>query len=328
MKTAGTGVQAYGRTGAQVPRRVYASERLCLRASVPLCLCASVLWACVRGTNHERLGDRRYAEGAWVDALAEYRLAARQRKPSLELRAKLGAAALRSGALGEAVAAYAELAVADPASATGEAAEGLLRTARAALAARDVEALRGAVGALRTVSPQHLVLLGGTLAGALDPEREGAQTTDLFLAAAGQAGASADSLIALWAGSAARSGRCDAAGPAFEALARRAASTALARTARGGLAGCRVESGRAALAAGRLEEAEAAFRAAVQLGTPDSTVRLAWVLIGDTRWAGGDTALALEAYYKAIAGAEEDNPIALRAQEQIRRLTGGNQPPQ
>ena len=49
---------------------------------------------CANRRDHERLGDRRYAEHAWVDAVAEYRLAARQHRPSLELRGKLGAATM------------------------------------------------------------------------------------------------------------------------------------------------------------------------------------------------------------------------------------------
>ena len=97
--------------------------------------------------------------------------------------------------------------------------------------------------------------------------------------------------------------------------------------ARGGLAGCRVDAGRTALSAGNLDEAESQFRAAVALGVPDSTVRLAWVLIGDVKWAGGDTTVALESYRKAIAGAEDDNPMAVRAREQMQKLLGNSSTP-
>jgi len=98
------------------------------------------------------------------------------------------------------------------------------------------------------------------------------------------------------------------------------------RAARIGLSGCHVEAGRLALSAGNLEEAELSFLTAVAIGIPDSTVRLAWVLIGDARWANGDTAQAVEAYGKAITNAADDNPIAQRAREQLEKLTGGNPP--
>jgi tetratricopeptide (TPR) repeat protein len=279
------------------------------------------LAGCSRGTDHERLGDRRYAEQAWVDAVAEYRLAARQHRPSLELRAKLGAAALHAGALSDAATAFAELGAADH-TAVQDAAEGLLRTARAAIVARDVGAFQLAVGALQRFAPLRVPELGSGLAFGLE-DRRGLDRPDLVLAAAaGASGPAADSLMAIWADATARSGRCDVAARAFDALARRAATTTIARAARGGLAGCRVDAGRVALAAGQLDVAEEQFRAAVAIGVPDSTVRLAWVLIGDTRWAGGDTVVAIESYRKAMVGADEDNPVAQRARDQLRRLTG------
>ena len=61
--------------------------------------------ACTQGPDHERLGDRRYAERSFTDALAEYRLALRQPFPSPELRAKFAAAALHVGAAGGSLAA-------------------------------------------------------------------------------------------------------------------------------------------------------------------------------------------------------------------------------
>ncbi len=279
-----------------------------------------VLGACARGPDHERLGDRRYAEQSWVDALAEYRLAARQHKPSSTLRSKTGAAALHAGALDEAATAYRDLA-SDRARAD-EAATGLVRTARAAIASRDVAALRSALAGLRSVAPTRLAELGPGLAlGALDPR--GAPQPELLLAAAAAAtGPLADSLMAVWADATARIGRCDVAARAYDALIRRTNDPVVNRVSRGGLAGCRVDAGRAALASGQLDVAEQQFRAAVAIGVPDSTMRLAWVLIGDARWAGGDTTVAIESYRKAITGADEENPIAQRAREQLRKLTG------
>lgn len=280
---------------------------------------------CRTGTEHERLGDRKYAERAFVDALAEYRLATRQSAPSLELRAKLALAALHAGALAEAVQAYRGMAAADP-SAALEAAEGLARVARLAVDARDVAALRGAVAGLRELAPGRLALLGTSLGAGLGTEWRSADA-DLVLAAAAAGVGGADSLLAAWADLVARAGHCDAASRGYEGVLRRGPPPALARAARGGLAGCAVEGGRAALAEGRLAEAESSFQAAIGIGVPDSVVRVAWLLIGDARWADGDTAAAVEAYRKALASGDEDNPVAQRAQEQLHKLLGGTPPP-
>ncbi len=284
----------------------------------------AVLAACSQRADHERMGDRRYAEHAWSDAQAEYRLAARQRRPSLELRAKLAAAALHAGDLSGSAAAWLELAQADG-SARGEAAEGLVRTARAAIAARDLGGLRAAVRALEDVSPDRLIGLGAALASALEPERRASDAAALLRAAA-LAPAQADSLMTAWADLSARAGRCDQAMRGFESVLRRGVGTALQRTARAGLAACRVDSGRLALSAGDLEQAEALFRQATGAGVPDSTVRLAWLLIGDVRWASGDSVVAAEAYRKAAANGDETNPLVLRALEQLHKLEGGTPP--
>jgi hypothetical protein len=55
---------------------------------------------------------------------------------------------------------------------------------------------------------------------------------------------------------------------------------------------------------------------------PDSTVRTAWLLIGDARWAAGDSATAIDSYRKAMIGGDDDNPVVRRAREQIQKLTG------
>jgi len=310
--------QPHGRTAARARGPLRRGRHY--RAAVRLCVCAALVVSCRAGTDHERMGDRRYAEGAWLDALAEYRLAARQRRATPVLQTKLGLAALRAGALGEAVEAYRALAEQDPIT-RNEAVEGLVRAGRLATAARDVRALRLAVRALREVAPQRLGELGVGLALSLEQERAPGDE-ELILTAAAHAGRSgADSLLVAWAEVAVRSGRCDVAARGLEAVARRGAA-GTGRGVRGALALCRIEEGRSALGDGRLVDAEAAFAAAIANGTPDSTARLAWLLIGDTRWAGGDSAGAAEAYESAIAGGDEASATVRRAEEQLRRLLG------
>jgi len=301
-----------------------------LPRAAPLLGACCLMLACSAGTDHERLGDRRYAERAFVDALAEYRLASRQRRPSTALRAKLALSALHVGALDDAVRVYREMAESDPAAGP-EATDGLVRAARLAVDTHDPTALRAAIAALRAVAPERgLAGLGGGLTAALDPERRSGEDADVILAAAAsrQDPAALDSLLVLWGDLTARSGRCDVAMRVYEAVLRRGPSSLLARAARGGEAGCAVEAGRSALGVGHLDEAEAQFRRAIALGVPDSVVRVAWLLVGDARWAGGDTTVALEAYRKAVAGGDRDDPVVQRAEAQLRKLLGaGNSEP-
>lgn len=292
-------------------------------------LLALALAACTAGPDHERLGDRRYAEHAYVDALAEYRLAMRQRKPSGELRAKFGEAALRSGALSDAVTAYRDLARAEPAQ-LDEAADGLTRAARLAMGARDMSALTDAMVALHDVAPQRpvgaLVVALGASSTALAKRPE---VMDVLLeaAAAATSAAAADSFLAAYADVNARLGRCDVASRAYQGVLRRGPPSDLARTAQGGLAGCAVADGRLSLSAGALADAEAQFQRAIAIGQPDSVVRLAWLLMGDARWADADTGRAVDAYRHAVAGGGEDDPVVVRATAQLDRLQKGDSTP-
>jgi tetratricopeptide (TPR) repeat protein len=294
----------------------------------PFALLLLLAAACSPVVDHERLGDRRYAERAFVDALAEYRLAMHQRVPSAELRAKFAEAALQAGALGEAVTAYHDLARAEPA-AVDEAADGLTRAARLAIGARDMTALADALVALRDVAPQRPVgFLAVTLgAGTAYVRRPDAMDVLLEAAAAASTPADADSFLVAYADLNARMGRCDAATRTYEAVLRRSRQVPpLVEAARGGLAGCSVENGKASLSAGALQDAEVSFRKAIAIGEPDSVVRLAWLLVGDTRWAEGDTAVAQDAYRRAMSGASEGDPIAARANDQLARLLGKGTP--
>lgn len=291
--------------------------------------CAALLLAaCSPGPDHERLGDRRYADHAYVDAMAEYGLAMHQRRPNAELRTKFAEAALQAGSLADAVQAFRQLAHAEPASAD-EAADGLARAARLAIGARDMSALADALTSLRDIAPQRPV---GALAVALGAsstvlaKRPEAADVLLEAAAASASAATADSFLVAYADLNSHLGRCDVAAPVYQGVLRRAPVPPLALAARGGLAGCAVEVGKLSLSAGSLQDAETRFRTAIAIGEPDSVVRLAWLLIGDARWADGDTMVALDAYRRAVAGAAEGDPVAARAKAQLQRLLGPGAP--
>jgi len=279
------------------------------------------LAGCAAGPDHERLGDRRYADRSYTDALAEYRIAMHQRSPSVELRAKFAAAALHVGAIQEAVDAYRALARAEPASAE-EATEGLTRAAAQAVEARDLSALAQAVAGLREAAPDRPVgRLAAALGASFDPSVRPADALDLLLqAAAVSRPAAADSLLVLYGDLNVQLTQFDAAQRAYESVLRRSPSPALARAARAGLATCAVERGRDALAAGFLEDALGWFKSAIDFGEPDSLVRVAWLLTGDARWAAGDTADAVEAYRRAATGGGDDDATAARANEQLHKL--------
>ena len=288
-------------------------------------LAALLAAACSSGPDHERLGDRRYAEHAYVDALAEYRLALQQRRPSGELRAKFAEAALRSGALSDAVEAYRDLARAEP-SQLDEAADGLTRAARLAMGARDMSALTDAMVALHDVAPRRPV---GALAVALGAsstalaKRPEAMDVLLEAAAAATSRTTADSFLAAYGDVNARLGRCDVAARAYTGVLHRGPPPDLARAVQGGLAGCAVADGRLSLSAGALADAEAQFQRAIAIGQPDSTVRAAWLLMGDALWADADTVRAVDAYRHAVAGGGDQDPVVLRASAQLERLQKG-----
>jgi len=117
----------------------------------PLAALALVL-ACTRtAANHEELGDRLYAQGQYADALAEYQLGLKASPSSAPLHAKTAAAAAHLSDFEMSVAEYRALSAEDR-SRTEEAADGLERVLRGALAAGERGAVAAAVRALREIA--------------------------------------------------------------------------------------------------------------------------------------------------------------------------------
>ncbi len=288
---------------------------------------AFLAWGCAPSPDHERLGDRRYAERSFTDALAEYRLAMRRRSPSAELRSKFGAAALHVGDLQEAVGVYRDLARKEPASAL-EAVEGLMHAAKLAIDGRDLAALGQAVAGVREIQPDRpLGALAAALGASYEPGGRPGDALDLLLQAAAVSDrAEADSLLVLYGDVNVQLLQFDAGQRAYESVLRRSPSPALARAARSGLATCAVQRGRDALGAGLLDDATGWFRTAIAIGEPDSIVRIAWLLSGDAAWAAGDTARAVDAYRHAATGGGDNDATAARANEQLQKLLGGGTP--
>lgn len=293
-----------------------------------LALLALVLACQPSAADHEELGDKWYAAGAYRDAFAEYQLGLKAHPGSADLFAKSGAAALHIGEYGLAVDAYVALGERDHARA-GEAADGLERVARAALAANDrSDAAKGLAG-LRAVAPGRPLGRYARLA-ALDAADRGDTAGALALlpsaaAAAGDA-RSADSLLYVYGMAAVRARACSTAVLVFEGVIRRQREPAVADGAREGLGLCALVEGQRLLDSGKRAEAEDWFRRATAPGAPVDVVRGAFLGLGDVKLAQGDVAGALESYQQALAGGTPGDTITQRAQAKINALGKADAP--
>jgi tetratricopeptide (TPR) repeat protein len=282
-----------------------------------------LLGACTRSAaNHEELGDRAYAAGLYVDALAEYQLGRRADAGSPTLLAKVGAAAVHAEDYELAAEAYRTLAKRDR-SRADEAADGLDRVARAALTANDRTALASALTGLREVAPRRPLGRYVVLA-ALDAVDRGdtAEATALLPVAAAAAvdAARSDSLLYVYGRTLVRVRDCSTAVRVFEAVIRRQRASAVVESAREGLGLCALVEGQIALENGKPGDAEAWFRRATAPGASPDVVRAAFLGLGDVRLAQGDIAGAMESYQQALTGGTPGDTISQRAQEKLNAL--------
>jgi len=278
--------------------------------------------------DHEDLGDRQYAAGEYRNALAEYELGLRAHPGSTDLYAKAAATALHVGEFGLAVDNYVALGERDR-SRAGEAADGLERVVRAALAASDRgDAIKGLTG-LRLVAPARPLGRYARLA-ALDAAQRGDTAGALVLlpsaaAVAGDA-RNADSLLFVYGMTAMRAHACSTAVPVFEGVLRRQREPAVADGAREGLGLCALLEGQRRLDSGKPAEAEEWFRRATAPGAPADVVRGAFLGLGDVKLSQGDVAGALESYQQARAGGAPGDTISERAQQKINALGKADAP--
>jgi tetratricopeptide (TPR) repeat protein len=279
--------------------------------------------ACTRSAaNHEELGDRAYAAGSYADALAEYQLGIKTNAGSADLLAKVGAAAMHAEDYELAAESYRSLAKRDR-SRVDEAADGLDRAARAALAANDRTALASALTGLREVAPRRPLGRYVVLA-ALDAVDRGdtAEARALLPVAAASAvdAARADSLLYVYGMALVRVRDCSTGAHVFEGVLRRQRAPAVVESAREGLGLCALLEGQMALDAGKPGDAEAWFRRATAPGASPDVVRGAFLGLGDVRLAQGDIPAAIESYQQALAGGTPGDTISQRAQEKLNRL--------
>ena len=292
-----------------------------MRRLVPVLLV--VLLSCSRSAaNHEELGDRAYAAGQFADALAEYQLGRRASPGSGTLLAKVGAAALHAEDYELAAEAYRTLGRRDRSRAE-EAADGLDRVARAALAANDRTALASALTGLRELAPRRPLGRYVVLA-ALDAVDRGdtAEAAALLPVAAASASdvSRADSLLFVYGRALVRVRDCSTAVRVFEGVIRRQRAASVVEQAREGLGLCALVEGQTALEQGRPADAEDWFRRATAPGASTDVTRAAFLGLGDVRLAQGDLAGALESYQQALIGGTPGDTISQRAQEKLNAL--------
>ena len=289
------------------------------RYAIALLVCAV---SCSRSAaDHEVLGDRGYAAGAYRDALAEYQLGLKA-QPSADLHAKAGAAALHSQDYALAADEYRALAERDR-SRVGEAAEGLERVVRASLAANDRTALASALSALQVVAPGRPLGKYARLV-ALDAADRGDTATALALlpvaVAAAPDGRTADSLLYAYGMAGAHARDCETAVSALEGVIRRQREPRVIDGAREGLSMCALIQGEALLAKGKPADAESWFKRATAPGASLEVTRAAYLGLGDVRLSQGDIPSALESYQQAMVGGNPGDSITVRAQQKINAL--------
>jgi tetratricopeptide (TPR) repeat protein len=290
-----------------------------------------VTLSCARSAaDHEILGDRAYAAGAYRDALAEYQLGLKAHG-SADLHAKAAVAALHTEDFALAAAEYRALAEKDR-SRVAEAAKGLERVARAALAAKDRTALAGALRDFQAIAPSRSLGRYARLA-ALDAAERGDTAAAMALlpsaVAAASDGRTADSLLFVYGTTAARARDCRLAVPVFEGVIRRQREPAVTDPAREGLSLCALFEGQARLEGGKPAEAADWFKRATAPGAASDVARAAYLGLGDVQLAQGDLPGALESYQQALAGGNPGDSISVRAQQKINALgkaEGGSSP--
>jgi predicted negative regulator of RcsB-dependent stress response len=236
--------------------------------------------------------------------------------------AKLGASAIHAEDYELAADAYRTLAKRDR-SRADEAADGLDRVARAALASNDRTALASALTGLREVAPRRPLGRYVVLA-ALDAVDRGdtAEAAALLPVAAAAAvdAARSDSLLFVYGMTLVRVKDCSTAVRVFEGVIRRKRAPAVVEPAREGLGLCALVEGQMALQKGRPGDAEDWFRRATAPGASTDVVRAAFLGLGDVRLAQGDIAGAMESYQQALAGGTPGDTISQRAQEKLNAL--------
>jgi tetratricopeptide (TPR) repeat protein len=276
-----------------------------VRSAAILCGILSVGGCVGAAADHEIIADEAYADGRFADALVEYQLAVQGNGASVRLHRKAAAAAIRAGDLIAAVHQYAEAADDGNSDERDEAIDGLVRVARTAVDRGEGAAFLAALEVLRDRAPEiGWAGLAPQALETLEHAPDGDEGRELVLHAAAGAGDARgqDSLMLVFGRMLHRAGRCADAAPVYESLVRRDRDPAVTEAARESLVSCTLHLGRAALDAGQPTAARTWFELAASRAGESTSGRIAYLGLGDVRFALGDALGAIEAYEQARAG--------------------------
>ena len=292
-----------------------------LRVRGGLVLVLAIAAGCAPKGDRERQGDTAYTEGRYEAAFSDYAIALRQ-DTTARLLAKLAGAALHTGALDTAAAAYRRLAVADP-SRMAEAANGLEEVAHAAERAGNRESLSAAVVGLRALAPsramgRYAVLLASSAAEAGDSTA--LAILPQAIAAAPDA-ETADSLLLAYGQALEATGNCESAAMVFAAVRRRERG-ALGDAAGPDLLRCSMQLGDRAMGDSDFVRAERWFGQAVAIDSTAVSGRRALLLVARARVGEGDTIGAALALQTALRLDTAIDSISQAATRELHRILG------
>ena len=283
-----------------------------------------MLQGCVgAAAEHESIADQAYAQGRFGDALVEYRLALLGNESNAGVHRKAAAAAFREGDLLSAAEEYEAFGLASDGDGRNDAADGLVRVARAAIERGERPALAAALGGLERVAPE--AVLGGFAPEAVAvlgnlPQGEEALTVLLHAAAGAPDARIQDSLMLVYGRVLDRMGNCVGASVVYESLVRRERAPSVAATARSGLVNCALRLGRAALDRGQPTSAAPWFELAASRAGDEPEGRVAYLGLGDVRFALGDVLGAIDAYEQARAGTIPGDSIYALVAQRLNRI--------
>lgn len=296
-------------------------SRTALLIALPL-LAASA--SCGRAEDALARGDRLWADSAYTESVAEYRLA-RSRGGGEEALRRLAHAYAVTGQFEETRESYALL-LAEDREHVDQAVFDFLELARRARARGDAYGMARAVEQALELRPG---LDLGELADALARHYAQNAGTEQALAyyerALSTASADSAGLIMFRIGELrAEQGECATALPYLRTYLSRNPSADQASDARWHIGSCSFRMARAAHQAGNLTDALESLETVIDLGVPENLQDQAWFLYGEILFALGRNDEAMEAYRRVL----ELNPartgqLVERAQSQIDRIRFG-----
>lgn len=311
-----------------MPRRWHRGRTGRRGAAVLLLCCASlVLSACTDAESALARGDRLWADSAWTEALAEYRLAYDGNRSDQAL-ARVAHAYAATGQFERAREHY-DLLVARAPEYTDQAVFDYLRLAHRAEERSDRYGMAAAMEAALALRP-GLPVTGMAAPLARFYSRSGDVERAVVFYERALAEATPDSVPVLlfdYGQLMEQHGRCAEAMELFNAFRAREPRGERADQARWNVGNCAFQLGRQARQDGNGETALSYLQVVIDLGVPPNLVEQAWFERGETLAAMGRGEEALDAFVRVLESVRSTtSPLAERARQRINELRFGSLP--